>query len=214
MRFKQKLSPTVMRPSKASQQGFTLIEIIVGIVVLSIAFSIFTTLIYPLANQSAKQVHQIKAAELGQSMINEIIAKAFDDNSDMSGGIYRCGEDSNNDGEINVEDGEAECTKEIEMGVEESEPGELEKREQFDDVDDYHGLSYNDSSNMESSLGEGDPLNDIYVGYKINVQVINDSDYDGDHDEDDNEYTAKLITVTITTPQDFDFVFAVYRANF
>jgi MSHA pilin protein MshD len=182
--------------------------------VLSIAFSIFTSLIYPLANQSAKQVHQIKAAELGQSMINEILAKAFDDNSDMSGGIYRCGEDQNNDGEIKAEDGEAECTKEIEMGVEESESDELEKRDEFDDVDDYHGLSYNDSSNMESSLGKGDPLNDIYVGYQINVQVINDSDYDGNHDEDDNEYTAKLITVTITTPQDFDFVFAVYRVNF
>jgi MSHA pilin protein MshD len=214
MHFKQKVSSTVIGPTKTAQQGFTLIETIVGIVVLSIAFSIFTSLIYPLANQSAKQVHQIKAAELGQSMINEILAKAFDDNSDMSGGIYRCGEDQNNDGEIKAEDGEAECTKEIEMGVEESESDELEKRDEFDDVDDYHGLSYNDSSNMESSLGKGDPLNDIYVGYQINVQVINDSDYDGNHDEDDNEYTAKLITVTITTPQDFDFVFAVYRANF
>jgi MSHA pilin protein MshD len=214
MHFKQKVSSTVIGPTKTAQQGFTLIETIVGIVVLSIAFSIFTSLIYPLANQSAKQVHQIKAAELGQSMINEILAKAFDDNSDMSGGIYRCGEDQNNDGEIKAEDGEAECTKEIEMGVEESESDELEKRDEFDDVDDYHGLSYNDSSNMESSLGKGDPLNDIYVGYQINVQVINDSDYDGNHDEDDNEYTAKLITVTITTPQDFDFVFAVYRVNF
>jgi MSHA pilin protein MshD len=197
MRFKQKLSPTIMPPSKASQQGFTLIEIIVGIVVLSIAFSIFTSLIYPLANQSAKQVHQIKAAELGQSMINEILAKAFDENSDMSGGIYRCGED-----------GEAECS--TIMRAEES-----ETRNTFDDVDDYNNLSI-----MEDSLGEHDSsleydsLADLYTGYKINVQVINDSDYDGDHDGDDNEHTAKLITVTITTPQDFDFVFAVYRANF
>jgi MSHA pilin protein MshD len=200
MRFKQKLSPTIMRPTKASQQGFTLIEIIVGIVVLSIAFSIFTSLIYPLANQSAKQVHQIKAAELGQSMINEILAKAFDDNSDMAGGIYRCGEDSNNDFEIKEIDGEVECS--TTMGAEGS-----EEREQFDDVDDYNNLSI-----MANSLG--DSLNDIYVGYQINVQVINDSDYDGDHDGDDDISTAKLITVTVTTPQDFDFVFAVYRANF
>jgi MSHA pilin protein MshD len=201
MRFKQKLSPTVMLPSKVSQQGFTLIEIIVGIVVLSIAFSIFTSLIYPLANQSAKQVHQIKAAELGQSMINEIIAKAFDENSDMAGGIYRCGEDSNNDGEIKLADDET-CTESINLG-----PDNTETRKNFDDVDDYNDLSI-----KENSLG--DPLNDIYVGYQIIVQVINDSDYDGDHDEDDNEYTAKLIRVTITTPQDFNFVFAVYRANF
>ncbi|WP_259367641.1 prepilin-type N-terminal cleavage/methylation domain-containing protein [Colwellia sp. MB02u-9] len=192
MRFKQKLSPTSMLPTKASQQGFTLIEIIVGIVVLSIAFSIFTTLIYPLANQSAKQVHQIKAAELGQSMINEIIAKAFDENSDKSGGIYRCGES-----------GATACSSTLadeESGA----------RERFDDVDDYNNLSI-----MESSLGGDDSLNDIYVGYQINVKVINDSTYDGEYDEavDDNS-TAKLITVTVTTPQDFDFVFAVYRANF
>jgi MSHA pilin protein MshD len=200
MRFKQRVSPILMLPTKAAQQGFSLIEIIVGIVVLSIAFSIFTTLIYPLANQSARQVHQIKAAELGQSMINEIIAKAFDENSDKSGGVYRCSEDSNNDGEIKTIDGEAQCS--TTMADEES--GE---REQFDDVDDYNNLSI-----MESSLG--DSLSDSYVGYYINVKVINDSDYDGDNDSEDNNFTAKLIRVTVTTPEDFDFVFAVYRGNF
>lgn len=212
MRFKQKVSPKLLLPTKASQQGFTLIEIIVSIVVLSIAFSIFTTLIYPLANQSAKQVHQIKAAELGQSMINEILGKAFDENSDMSGGIYRCGEDQNNDGEIKAEDDEQCSTT---MGAEESEDGESEKREQFDDVDDYNDLSImEDSLGVHDSSAEYDSLADLYTGYKINVQVINDSNYDGDHDGDDDISTAKLITVTVTTPQDFDFVFAVYRANF
>jgi MSHA pilin protein MshD len=210
MRFKQKAPRTLMLPTKASQHGFSLIEIIAGIVVLSIAFSIFTSLIYPLANQSARQVHQIKAAELGQSMINEIIAKAFDENSDKSGGIYRCSEDSNNDGKIKEIDGEAQCS--TIMADEES--GE---REQFDDVDDYNNLSI-----IESSLGDEDSLNDFYVGYQINVKVINDSNYDGVNDSNsednndfkDNIFTAKLITVTITTPEDFDFVFAVYRANF
>lgn len=204
MRFKQKAPRTLMLPTKASQHGFSLIEIIAGIVVLSIAFSIFTSLIYPLANQSAKQVHQIKAAELGQSMINEIIAKAFDENSDKSGGVYRCGES-----------GETACS--TTMGPEGSEAEESEKREQFDDVDDYNNLSI-----IESSLGDEDSLNDFYVGYQINVKVINDSNYDGVNDSNsednndfkDNIFTAKLITVTITTPEDFDFVFAVYRANF
>ncbi|MFT5814432.1 MAG: MSHA pilin protein MshD [Psychroserpens sp.] len=191
MHFKQKVSLTEILPTKASQQGFTLIEIIVGIVVLSIAFSIFTTLIYPLANQSARQVHQIKAAELGQSMINEIIAKAFDENSDKSGGIYRCGETS-----------AIACSSTLadeESGA----------REQFDDVDDYNNLSI-----MESSLGDADSLAELYIGYQINVKVINDSDYNGYNDTNDNNYTAKLITVTVTTPEDFDFVFAVYRVNF
>lgn len=189
--------------ARTAQQGFTLIETIVGIVVLSIAFSIFTTLIYPLANQSAEQVHQIKAAELGQSMINEILGKAFDENSEMSGGYYRCGEDHNNDGEIKAVDGET-CTASASLG-----PDSGETRKNFDDVDDYHGLAI-----IEGSLGNDDSLADLYIGYKANVQVINDSDYDGDNDSADNNFTAKFITVTITTPQDFNFVFSVYRVNF
>ncbi len=200
MRSKQKSLSTYIS-FKAQQRGFTLIETIIGIVVLSIAFSIFTTLIYPLANQSAEQVHQIKAAELGQSMINEILGKAFDENSDMSGGFYRCGEDQNDDGEIKAADGET-CSSALQNE-------ESDKRELFDDVDDYNGLT-----SIEGSLGSDDSLASLYLGYNVNVNVINDSDYDGDSDSGDNNYTAKLITVTITTPQDFNFVFAVYRVNF
>lgn len=170
-------------------RGFTLIEVIIGIVVLSISLAIFTNLIYPLSEQSAKQVHQIRAAELGQSMINEILAKAFDENSDMSGGLKRCGEL-----------GEKACTPSNALTFE---PGET--RSTFDDVDDYNNLRV-----IESSLAEG--LGDIYLGYGLQVTVINDSDYDGVSDT--NNYTAKLITVTVTTPQSFNFVFAVYRVNF
>ncbi|ASP46317.1 type IV pilus modification PilV family protein [Cognaticolwellia beringensis] len=201
MHSKSNSSSVFVLLARTSQQGFTLIETIVGIVVLSIAFSIFTTLIYPLANQSAEQVHQIKAAELGQSMINEILGKAFDENSEMSGGFYRCGEDQNNDGEIKALDGET-CSDVLANE-------EADTRELFDDVDDYNGLTI-----IESSLGGSDSLGDMYVGYQIKVNVINDSDYDGDNDGADNNYTAKLITVTITTPQDFDFDFSVYRVNF
>lgn len=184
-----------------SSRGFTLVETIVGIVVLSIAFTIFTSLIYPLANQSAEQVHQIRAAELGQSMINEILGKAFDENSDMSGGVYRCGEDRNNDSLVVPADGET-CS--VTLGNEES-----NKRELFDDVDDYNGLT-----GIESSLGSDDSLNNIYFGFEASVSVINDSNYSGKSDVGDNNFTAKLITVTIKTPQDTEYVFSVYKVNY
>lgn len=184
-----------------SLRGFTLVETIVGIVVLSIAFTIFTSLIYPLANQSAEQVHQIRAAELGQSMINEILGKAFDENSDMSGGVYRCGEDQNNDSLVVPVDGET-CS--ATLGNEES-----NKRELFDDVDDYNGLT-----GIESSLGSDDSLNNIYFGFEASVSVINDSNYSGKSDVGDNNFTAKLITVTIKTPQDTEYVFSVYKVNY
>lgn len=186
--------------TRLAQRGFTLIETIVGIVVLSISFAIFTSLIYPLTQQSAEQVHQIRAAELGQSMINEILAKAFDENSDMSGGYYRCGDDINNDGLISTADGEKPCS--TILGNEESGDRAL-----FDDVDDYNNLT-----SIESSLGASDPLVDIYRDFQVSVSVINDSNYDGIADA--NNFTAKLITITVTTPQQFDFIFSAYKANF
>lgn len=199
----------VKRPIKPyinHQAGFTLIEIIIGIVVLSIAFLILTNLIYPLANRSAEQVHQIRAAELGQSMINEIYAKAYDEYPNISGGYYRCGEDRNNNGGIEDETAGANTreTCSIVMG---SEAGET--RATFDDVDDYNGLT-----TIESSLGSSDDLTDLYTGYSISVQVITDSNYDGISDGSDNNYTAKLITVTVKSPQDSNFTFSVYRTNF
>lgn len=169
--------------------GFTLVEAIVGIVVLSISFSILTTLIYPLANQSAEQVHQIRAAELGQSMINEILGRAFDENSDMGGGFTRCGELSITCSAIGPDLGES--------------------RANYNDVDDYDEISMSDPI-IRNSLGED--ISEKYVGYKMNVDVINDANYDGSGTGDNS--TAKLITITIRTPQDFDFVFSVYKVNF
>ena len=164
------------------QHGFTLIETIVGIIVLSIVFTIFTSFIYPLSKQSAEQVHQKRAAELGQSMINEILGRAFDENSDMAGGITRCGES-----------GVICSTTFVDIA---------ETRVTYDDVDDYDAINFDDT--ILDSLG-----NDIstqYIGFSMNVDVINDANYDGSGTG--NNSTAKLITVTVRTPQEFDFVFS------
>ncbi|NQY62201.1 MAG: type II secretion system protein [Alteromonadaceae bacterium] len=174
--------------------GFTLIELVIGIVVLALSFSIISTMILPTARQSAEQIHQIRAAELGQAILNEILAKAFDENSDMAGGEVRCGELS------------TACTSEDELGAEEGSGN----RDQFDDVDDYNGLNV-----IENPLGIG--MTELYKGFSILVTVCNDGDYDGvcfaDDGNSDNK-TAKLITITVTTAQDYEITFASYKANF
>ena len=175
-------------------QGFTLIETIVGIVVLAISFSVLTSLIYPITQQSADQLHQVKAAELAQSMLNEIQNKAFDQNSDMAGGLLRCGETS------------APLCSTL-MGAETG-----ESRASFNDIDDYNDLSYNEGE-IENSQGQ---LLNLYLGYAMTISVCNDADYDGVCNADPaiNKSIAKLITVTITTPTDFSLHFSTYRANF
>ena len=181
-----------------TQGGFTLIETIVGIVVLSIVFTIFTSFIYPLSNQSAEQVHQIRAAELGQSMINEILSRAFDENSDMSGGAKRCGEAGYTlcSTAIGPETGEF---REVIDGV---------NVNSYDDVDDYD--TDDEIITPKNALGES--IVDEYIGFSMKIDVINDANYDGSGTG--NNSTAKLITVTVRTPQEFDFVFSVYKANF
>lgn len=186
-------------------RGFTLVETIVGIVVLSIAFTIFTSLIYPLANQSAEQVHQIRAAELGQSMLNEIFGRAFDENSDMSGGVYRCGEDQNNDGLVKPENGET-CSTAI--GPDSLTVSTKETRSSFDDVDDYD----TQGNFIQAVNAIGERIDDTYINYEVMIEVIHDGNYDGNPDSDFS--TAKLITVTIKTPLDIEYIFSVYKVNF
>jgi MSHA pilin protein MshD len=176
-----------MRYKVNFQKGFTLIEAIIGIVVLSIAFSIMVNLIYPRVEESADQLHQVRAAELAQSLLNEIQGRAFDENSDKVGSITRCGES-----------GAPACTTSI--GSEEG-----GNRELFDDVDDYHNLALEDSI--------GDDLSSVYQGFSVQVSVINDSNYDGVADTF-NYNTAKLITVSVTTPQGFTLDFSTYKVNF
>jgi MSHA pilin protein MshD len=185
---------TKLTTSGVKSRGFTLIELIVGIVVLSVSFSLITTLILPLSEKSAEQLHQVRAAELGQSMMNEILARAFDENSDMVGGLVRCGES-----------GEA-CTSKTELGADDDET----ERSFYDDVDDYISFDFENETN---ALGES--YSQLYPGFKVEVEVCYSKLSTISTQCDSNAIElAKRITITVTTPQDFDFVFSFYKANF
>jgi len=181
--------------------GFTLIETVIGIVVLSISLAIISTLFVPATERGADVIQQIRAAELGQSLMNEILGRSFDENSDMVGGANRCGEDQNEDMLVS---GTELCTNSL--GDEES-----GNRAIFDDVDDYYAVDL-EGNDIKDSLGLS--IGSQYQGYKINVNVCYDSNYDGICNGSDNNYTAKLITITVTTPLGFDISFATYKVNF
>ena len=170
-------------------EGFTLIELIVGIVVLSISFSLLTSLILPLSEKSAEQLHQVRASELGQSMMNEILVRAFDQQSDMAGGLVRCGEN------------DVVCTSSDNLGSD----GET-TRALYNDVDDYINFDF---SNEKNALGES--FSSLYPGFNVDVAVC----YSNFSTNCSNTIAlAKRITVTVITPQDFNFVFSFYKANF
>ncbi|MFM4649567.1 type IV pilus modification PilV family protein [Aeromonas bivalvium] len=79
-------------PSLKRARGFTLIELVVGIVLLSVALTGILGLLISQAPQSVDPVQQVRAAQLAQRLLGEILQKSFDEHSDHNGGRYRCGE--------------------------------------------------------------------------------------------------------------------------
>ena len=176
-------------PFSLRQRGFTLVEIIIGIVVISLSFSIISSLVLPATEKSADQVQQIKAAELGQSLLTEILGRSFDENSDRVGGTYRCNED-----------GQSACSTVL--------APESETRSNYNDVDDYNGLSLQ-GEDIENALGES--LGQYYLGFNVSVSVVYDGNFDG---VADNNQLAKLVTVLVTTPSNEVISFSGYRTNY
>jgi len=176
--------------------GFTLIETIVGLVVLALSYAVISQFIFPAMNRHADQLHSIRAAELGQSMLNEILTRAYDENSDHVSGALRCGDSAN---------GAPECTSVGDFGLDTGEgtpPLNWDEKDNTNDVDDYHGASFN-----------GSDMDESYEGYLIDIDVCYDANYD-DSCDSSNRNVAKRIRVMVTTPMGDTIVFASYRSNF
>ncbi|MGL6513681.1 MSHA fimbrial minor subunit MshD [Aeromonas hydrophila] len=77
---------------RAPERGFTLIELIVGIVLLAVALTGILGLLINQAPQAVDPVQQVRAAQLAQRLASEIQQTSFDEQSDHNGGRYRCGE--------------------------------------------------------------------------------------------------------------------------
>ncbi|MBU1308619.1 MAG: type II secretion system GspH family protein [Gammaproteobacteria bacterium] len=175
--------------------GVTLIELIIGIVVLAISLSIVTSVLGPLYVKSADPWHQVRAAELGHSLMNEILGKAFDEHSNRSGSLLRCDEA-----------GAQACTAQADFGADclhggNSCPGgPFEQRSQFDDVDDFDGL--NVSGDQISNIFGNDPrMAAVYRSYSLQISVSYDNPL------------TKRVLIEVTTPTGAVIDFAALKGN-
>ncbi|WP_419571244.1 type IV pilus modification PilV family protein [Rheinheimera sp.] len=174
-------------------KGFTLLEIIIGIVVLGISLVVITGALGPLFKQSTDPWHQVRAAELGHSLLNEIMARSFDQNSDRASGVFRCGENNTS------------CTACNLLG-----PESGETRTSFNDVDDFNGLSLTDSDIVGSSgaSGQQNSLVNLYKGYSAAVTISCAGTELGLANDQ-----LKKVRVTVTTPAGMAIAFSAYRGN-
>lgn len=177
------------------QRGVTLVELVIGIVVLGISLAVITSVLGPLSVKSADPWHQVRAAELGQSLMNEILAKSFDEHSSRSGSLLRCNET-----------GAQACTAEINFGpdcangVTTCGTGALEQRAEFDDVDDFHNLDVT-GDDISNIFGNDARMNEIYRAYRLQVQISYDTP------------RTKRIQLRITTPTGDAVDFAALKGN-
>ena len=75
-------------------KGFTLIEGIITIVLLAIAMITLISFLFPQVERSAIPYYQARSAAMGEAILNQVLARQFDQNSDPNGdSVYRCGED-------------------------------------------------------------------------------------------------------------------------
>ncbi len=169
--------------------GFTLIEIIIVIVIMAIAMaSVLSAYTYSMRN-SATPMQQIRAVELAQAYMDEILNKRFDETSGQ-GGLPRCG---------SSDTGSLGCTSAVNFGAE---AGEI--RSLYDDVDDYNGL--NDPVLIDS-LGN---VRTGYDNYSVQITVS----YAGNELSSINNNDAKRIDIIVTTANGTSFNFSAYRVNF
>ncbi|MCL1078248.1 prepilin-type N-terminal cleavage/methylation domain-containing protein [Parashewanella spongiae] len=126
--------------------GFTLIELVVGMLVMSIAIVMLSTMLFPQADRAAENLHRMRAAELAQSIMNEIWPKRYDQNTGVNGGVPACGS----------LDGLTCANRKVGN----------KNRNDFDVLDDYNGL--NQSSLM---LNSTQTYADVYPNYQMQVTV-------------------------------------------
>ena len=187
--------------------GFTLIELVTGIVLFAVAMTLIMGVFLPMTRQQAQPIYQVRAAELGQGMLQEVLSRSFDENSDRSGtttaGKYRyCGViDAMN---TTTEYSTGNCSSSL--GADSGESSYT----QYDDVDDFNlycnapitGSAFAQLQGLDTSL---------YENYSIKVCVENAPELLSLTARTD---VAKKITVTVTTPAGEAIPFTSYRSNY
>lgn len=194
------LIPQITTPAASKtipkQAGFTLLELIVGVVVLGIALLMISSILGPMYIRSSEPWHQVRAAELGHSLMNEIMARSFDENSSRGATLLRCGET-----------GAGSCITAMPAcpatGV--SSATEEASRDLYDDVDDFHCFR-GDGAAVSNILNQS--LADSYRNYQVEVFVS----YAGADVGLPNQ-NAKRVDISVILPSGDSIAFSSYKGN-
>ncbi|WP_351016180.1 type II secretion system protein [Shewanella sp. AC91-MNA-CIBAN-0169] len=172
-----------------STRGFTLIELVIGMMVIGIAIVMLTSMLFPQADRAASTLQRVRSAELAHSVMNEIWGKRYDQNTNPNGGVPAC----------NAPTGDV-CSYTLSADGTPFLGPDGESRDTFNDVDDYNGLDEDD--NM---LDSSQTYVQAYPRYQLQVTVAY---------LDSATKAQKLITVSVTTPANEVITYQAVRSNY
>ena len=178
-----------MRSSrKQTVSGFTLVEVVISMVVISISvLGITGALAFGFRHQS-DGLWQVKSVLLAQSYIDEILSRRFDENTPL-GGIPACSPAT------------TPCSAAAAFD-------DGETRARFDDVDDYDGVD-------DQPPVDADGVNRVgYDGYRVQVSVSYPDAGQVSALGLSSAEDAKIVRVTVTSPAAQPMSFSVLKANF
>lgn len=195
---------------KKTQKGFTLVELIVGIVVLAVALLGMTTMLISQSKDALEPIHRMRASQIGQNILQDILSRSYDQQSDHSGGLYRCGEiwgDSNlwydSDNKTWQTTGTPiaiDCTEEGNYGIDVLAGEEEGQHQNFNDVDDFIESDFVDAKVYGNVLGTEGPEQIQNYAVKIDVTAYNS--------------VFKKVSVTIQTPTNEEIIFSALKGNY
>jgi MSHA pilin protein MshD len=190
------------------RSGVTLIEMIVVILIMGIALSATIQLISQLGTKGSGAMTDVKALDLAQSYLDEIMSRGYDEFTPV-GGVPPCGAPSAagctltaNYGPETTVSGTS-CLRTNSSG---SEPTDCESNKTvYDDVDDFDGLDEGTGSAGDQDLTNSS--GDVRAGYEnFRVQVA--------VDQPSGLGEVKRIVLTVTQPTGEELKFTSYKANF
>ena len=193
-------------------RGFTLIEIIIGIVVLSIALTGGLSLLISQVDAYRDPLIKEKSVQIAKRVVHEIQIRAYDEKSDIGGGIFRCGETVSG---VSL----GECTPLQDYGPDSSEKVivSLNDVDDFDTrklcsrltesyacTNDYMPVVYFFSDAADAAQQQ--KYNDYYADFAVKIEV-------SPLTIDSNGFSGKLITVTVKQSDGYEVDYSFVKAN-
>lgn len=191
----------------AANRGFTLMEIIITIVILGTVLGIMIPF-YHAVSHSPDPVLRERAISLGQAMLDEIMAKRWDENTPMGGGPVCTGESPNQTTRPALIDAcLTAATPGAGLGAETP-----ETRSGYDDVDDYHN-SINETGSFADQNGAVFSLPNYTRQVTVRYIASAADPIDQNTPAAAGTTDSKLVVVTITSPLGETFYFVAVACN-